>query len=52
MGLLKRAIAAGYGGQDTAAVIKVLRGQSKTQHDGKTNADVHCPGVLIDRTWL
>ncbi len=30
MGLLKRAIAAGYGGQDTAAVIKVLRGNSNT----------------------
>ena len=30
MGVLKRAIAAGYGGQDTAAVIKVLRGNSNT----------------------
>jgi 3-hydroxyisobutyrate dehydrogenase-like beta-hydroxyacid dehydrogenase len=30
MRLLKRAIAAGYGRQDTAAVIKVLRGHSNT----------------------
>ena len=31
MSLLKRAIAAGYGKQDTAAVIKVLRGKGNTQ---------------------